>query len=115
MYFQAAETNPIDLDNLPYTPTPAPTSSCTQFASAMIFTDGVEVTVAASGDGGASSAYVFYFFSFGPPELRSPPDFPSCQAPRVPTSFPAPSLLHDNRLALQGTGLILTALSPPSK
>ncbi|KAF7375802.1 hypothetical protein MSAN_00469900 [Mycena sanguinolenta] len=47
VYTQPAETDSIDYDNLPYTPTPAPTSSCTQFASAAIFTDGVGVTVAA--------------------------------------------------------------------
>ncbi|KAJ6462890.1 hypothetical protein C8R45DRAFT_524288 [Mycena sanguinolenta] len=46
-YFQPPESVSIDFSNLPYTPTPAPTSSCTQFASAAIFTDGAGVTVAA--------------------------------------------------------------------
>ncbi|KAF7378491.1 hypothetical protein MSAN_00276500 [Mycena sanguinolenta] len=55
-YHQPAETDPIDYSDLPYTPTPAPTSSCTQFASSAIFADGVGVTVAAGNGVGASSA-----------------------------------------------------------
>ncbi|KAF7377092.1 hypothetical protein MSAN_00127800 [Mycena sanguinolenta] len=51
----SSESISIDFDNLPYTPTPAPTSSCTQFASAAIFTDGVGVTVAA-GNGVTNSS-----------------------------------------------------------
>ncbi|KAF7340664.1 hypothetical protein MSAN_02138400 [Mycena sanguinolenta] len=54
-YFQPAESVSIDYDALPYTPTPAPTSSCTQFASAAIFTDGVGVTVAAGNGVGAAA------------------------------------------------------------
>ncbi|KAJ7227986.1 hypothetical protein B0H12DRAFT_1148230 [Mycena haematopus] len=55
-YFQPAESVTIDYDALPYTPTPAPTSSCTPFASAAIFTDGVGVTVAAGNGVGAGAA-----------------------------------------------------------
>lgn len=40
----ASETIPIDYDALPYTPTPAPTSSCVPYASAAIFADGAAVT-----------------------------------------------------------------------
>jgi len=53
----AAETDPID--NIPYTPTAAPTSSCTPFQSAAIFTDGAQVTADPGNPGvtgGASGA-----------------------------------------------------------
>ncbi|KAJ6462906.1 hypothetical protein C8R45DRAFT_1026458 [Mycena sanguinolenta] len=54
-YFQpSSETISIDYDALPYTPTPAATSSCTPYASAAIFTDGVGVTVAAGNGAGAA-------------------------------------------------------------
>jgi hypothetical protein len=43
----ASETIPIDYAALPYTPTPAPTSSCVPYASAAIFADGAAVTGAA--------------------------------------------------------------------
>ncbi|KAJ7188860.1 hypothetical protein C8R46DRAFT_1055989 [Mycena filopes] len=48
-YHQPAES--VDLGVLPYTATPAPTSSCTPFASAAIFTDGASVTPAAGNPG----------------------------------------------------------------
>ncbi|KAJ7142653.1 hypothetical protein C8R44DRAFT_725988 [Mycena epipterygia] len=53
VYTQPAETDPIG--DIPYTATPAPTSSCVSFASAAIFTDGVGVT-AAAGNGASASA-----------------------------------------------------------
>jgi len=49
VYHQPAET--ADLGVLPYTATPAPSSSCTPFASAAIFTDGASVTPAAGNPG----------------------------------------------------------------
>ncbi|KAJ7032732.1 hypothetical protein C8F04DRAFT_1184693 [Mycena alexandri] len=45
----ASETD--DLGVIPYTATPAPSSSCTPFASAAIFTDGASVTPAAGNPG----------------------------------------------------------------
>jgi hypothetical protein len=44
----ASESDPID--NIPYTPTPAPTSNCVTYASAAIFTDGANVTGAPQGN-----------------------------------------------------------------
>ncbi|KAJ6462887.1 hypothetical protein C8R45DRAFT_1220405 [Mycena sanguinolenta] len=57
-YFQpSSETISIDYDHLPYTPTPAATSSCTPYASAAIFTDGVVGAGAApTGASGSNSA-----------------------------------------------------------
>lgn len=54
VYHQPAET--ADLGVIPYTATPAPTSSCTSFASAAIFTDGAAVTPAAGNVGVTSGA-----------------------------------------------------------
>jgi len=54
VYHQPAQET-IPLGDIGYTPTPAPSSSCTPFASAAIFTDGVGVTAAA---GNAASASV---------------------------------------------------------
>jgi len=45
-----SETDPIDYANLPYTPTPAPTSSCTPYQSTALFTDIAQVTPAAGND-----------------------------------------------------------------
>ncbi|KAF7369487.1 hypothetical protein MVEN_00278400 [Mycena venus] len=58
-YHQPAETVAIDYNNLPYTPTPAPTSSCVPYQSSVIFADGAAVTPAAGNDvsgAGASAA-----------------------------------------------------------
>ncbi|KAF7325701.1 hypothetical protein MKEN_00420300 [Mycena kentingensis (nom. inval.)] len=49
-YHQPAETVPIDYAALPYTPTPAATSSCTPFQSTALFTDIASVTPAAGND-----------------------------------------------------------------
>ncbi|KAF7292161.1 hypothetical protein MIND_01243200 [Mycena indigotica] len=43
-----SESDPIDYAHLPYTPTPAPTSSCTPYASAAIFTDIANVAAVGS-------------------------------------------------------------------
>ncbi|KAF8171069.1 hypothetical protein K438DRAFT_1982343 [Mycena galopus ATCC 62051] len=56
VYTQPAESVSIDYDALPYTPTPAATSSCTPYVSASVFTDGVGVTVAAGNGVGAAAA-----------------------------------------------------------
>ncbi|KAJ7049843.1 hypothetical protein C8F01DRAFT_1378115 [Mycena amicta] len=46
VYHQPAETDPIDYNALPYTPTPAAYSACTTFASASLFADIASVTAA---------------------------------------------------------------------
>jgi len=46
VYHQPAETDPIDYNALPYTPTPAAYSACTTFASASLFADIAAVTAA---------------------------------------------------------------------
>ncbi|KAJ6462829.1 hypothetical protein C8R45DRAFT_1220370 [Mycena sanguinolenta] len=97
--FQPAETDPIDHDNLPYAPTPAPTSSCTQFLGPRRYSR-VEVmrtyTVAARG---VRLLSTFFTYFFSPPELRPPPDLPRCEfVPKLcdcrpPCSPPSPSPL----------------------
>ncbi|KAJ7897002.1 hypothetical protein B0H13DRAFT_816069 [Mycena leptocephala] len=49
----ASESDPID--NIPYTPTPAPTSNCVTYASAAIFTDGANVTGAPQGNSASAT------------------------------------------------------------
>jgi len=52
-YHQPAETDPVT--DVPYTATPAPTSSCVTYASAAVFTDAAGIT-AAGGSASASGA-----------------------------------------------------------
>ncbi|KAF7308085.1 hypothetical protein MKEN_01170900 [Mycena kentingensis (nom. inval.)] len=54
VYHQPPEDVPIDFSALPYSPTPAPSSSCTPFASTALYTDLAAVT-AAPGNGASAS------------------------------------------------------------
>ncbi|KAJ6548574.1 hypothetical protein B0H19DRAFT_190524 [Mycena capillaripes] len=59
VYHQPGESTEIDYNNLPYTPAPAPTSNCVPFASAAIFTAGVQATAAPPGGSGMCPSSCF--------------------------------------------------------
>ncbi|KAJ7581833.1 hypothetical protein C8J56DRAFT_793496 [Mycena floridula] len=52
VYHQPAET--ADLGDIPYTPTPAPSSNCVQYQSAALFADGAQITVTSTGGASAT-------------------------------------------------------------
>ncbi|KAJ7605026.1 hypothetical protein FB45DRAFT_994508 [Roridomyces roridus] len=93
VYTQPPEASPIDYDNLPYTATPAPTSSCVPYQSADLFAGYLSWSFL-KGERGGGGARASGFGSFS--GLRTPSGSASGSAPAgAPVPKPPASLWLD--------------------